>query len=114
MDATDVVVELNAVVQAGGGVPEEDLVGAEEPERTVGLLLAEIPVVSGHPVIDHGGLAERVGASDSDAHGAKATATGWQLDWEDWLSAGLRAVGQCIPGHTEKNAARGVTANHGS
>jgi hypothetical protein len=73
MDATDVVEELNSVVQAGGGVPEEDLVGAEKPERTVGLLLAEVSVVRGHPVIDDSGLAERVGAGDRDAHGAKAT-----------------------------------------
>ena len=71
MDAADVVVELDAVVQAGGGVPVEDLVGAEEPERPVGLLLAEIPVVRGHPVIDHGGLAERVGTRHRDAHGGR-------------------------------------------
>lgn len=40
VNPADVVIHLNAVVKLGGGILEEDFVGAVKPQRTVRLLFA--------------------------------------------------------------------------
>jgi len=84
----------------------------------IGFTLGEWQAVGvGRSVLDDfdsGVGGEQRGKVDRILNGVAVMPTGRQFGWQDWLSAGLRAAGKCIPGHSEKGAARGVTANHGS
>jgi hypothetical protein len=54
MNAANAVVQLQAVVQPGGGVSKEDFVGAMESQCPAWLLLSEVVTVASDPVIHNG------------------------------------------------------------
>ena len=68
VDPTDVVVELDPVVQLGGGVPEEDLIGAMQSQCSERLFLPPESRELRDPVIDDRRLPYRVASRDGDAH----------------------------------------------
>ena len=68
MDAANVVVQLNPVVQPGGDFAKEDLVRPMQSQGPIGLLLSNVVRVPGDPVAHHGRLAQRVGSRHRNAH----------------------------------------------
>jgi hypothetical protein len=69
MNPADVVIHLNAIVQLGRGIAEENLVWPVKPQRTVRLLLAKEGRIFCNPFVDNSRFPQGVRSRDGNAHG---------------------------------------------